>query len=1377
MMKRFLMALIGFLALSLGPGFRAYSAEIQNVDPPFWWVGMKNPTLQILIHGPKIAENEVSVNYPGVSVKDIVKTENPNYLFLYLNIGPSAKPGTMDITFSGKDGKTVRPFELKERNKKPGALGFTTEDVLYLITPDRFADGNPDNNTLEGARADRSRSGGRHGGDIKGVVDHLDYIDDLGITAIWLNPVQKNAAGTYHGYAITDYYDIDPRFGTMEEYIDFVDKAHARGMKVVMDMIFNHCGSGHWWMNDLPTGDWLNFNNKFVATSHNKWTAVDPHAAPSERKLFVDGWFNSGMPDLNQKNPLVADYLIQNGIWWIEYARIDGIRQDTHPYMDPLFGSRWCKETMEEYPDFNITGETWYPLGSGFPAWWQQGSVLNKEWDSHLKTVMDFNLVFLAGDAFTDPNNSADGAATGLFNIYVSLANDRLYADTDNILVFLDNHDLGRFSRKEDVGLNRYKQGIAFLLTTRGIPQVYYGTELLFKATKQQGDGAIRIDMPGGFPGDERSVFTREGRTAEENEAYDYMQKILQWRKTSDAVQHGKLIQYAPLREHGDCYVYARIKDDKTVLVVLNGSDRDADISMSRYSDVIGSYTSGKDVITGEVYNLTNKLHVPARGTYIFDLFTPEFTVAPGSDIPAPPYAAFSEGLIDKIQPQGWLKEILERQRDGLTGHPEAMAYPYNSVLWAGKLERDSESRGADWWRFEQTAYYLDGLTRLGFLLDDKKFLDLWQENIDYVLNNPLPFKKGTPPDPATQQQGRGGRQGGFGGGQGGPGGFQNMTPEQRQQMLQNMPAEQRQRFEQMMQQQGQNAQNGQNAQRQGQDQNPQVQGQRPQRQGGDDFNAQVSADPRAQQRAADQQARRAKQQRIAAADRPEGRLGPETGSMAWPWAVFFRAVKAYYEATGDPRIPQALEKNYLSYTVEELGMNRFVVNVEGMLWTYSITRNPALLEAAVKAWDENASDMTQESALNDEPFRMHGVTMNELLKIPLILYSYTGDEKYLKAALHAEAKMEGPNMLIDGINSSSESLAGNDPLASHETCDVSDYTWTMGYYLMTTGDGQWADRIEKGIFNGGLGSITKDFKSMQYFSCPNQVIATGNSNHNGFKHGLTWMAYRPIHETECCIGNLHRYMPNYVARMWLRDKKGHPVAALYGPSSVEYDLGGGVTVQIEEKTNYPFEEQIRFEFHFFENGKPSSKKYNMDFTYRIPEWCKAEKAGFKTVSKAWKSGDSFTVKLPMQIEVVNNPVAGASIQRGPIVYTYAVPANVVEDPQIYSNMAGKVSANPDFKNWSMTPAGKWNYALVTNRLSGLKVQKTGAKGFPFDPDNVPLKIRVPVVGVQGWTLQEDRYTPALPEKVEAEGGIQYIDLVPYGSTTLRLTIFPTIEK
>lgn len=668
-------------------------------------------------------------------------------------------------------------------------------------------------------------------------------------------------------------------------------------------------------------------------------------------------------------------------------------------------------------------------------------------------------------------------------------------------------------------------------------------------------------------------------------------------------------------------------------------------------------------------------------------------------------YSSFYEGKIDDVTPDGWLKEILNRQQAGLTGHPEAMAYPFNSCLWAGKLERDSESRGADWWRFEQTAYYLDGLTRLGYVLDDAQLLAKWKENLEYVLANPLPAKKGIS---IEEQQAR-------------------------------MAA------------------------------NPNRRGQ--------NFNSQVSADPRARQRAEQQRLRREKQMRINAADRPEGRLGPETESMAWPFAVFFRAMKADYEATGDQRIPVALEKNYLSYTVEELGMNRFVVNVEGILWTYGITRNPALLDLAVAAWEQNASELTQENCLNDEPFRMHGVTMCELLKIPMILYSYTGERKYLDAALHAMEKMEGPNMLVDGVNSSSEALAGNDPLASHETCDIADYTWTAGYYLMTTGEARWADRIEKAIFNAGMGAITKDFKSMQYFSCPNQFIATGNSNHNGFKHGLTWMAYRPIHETECCIGNLHRYMPNYAARMWMTDRKGQPVAALYGPSSVEYDLGNGLTVKIDEKTAYPFGERIDFEFTFFENGKKSKKAHQMDFTYRVPDWCKAKESGFRTESRKWRSEDVFTVELPMDIEIVDNAVAGKSVQRGPLLYSYAIPAALEEDNAVYDNLAGKVSANPDFKSWSMTPAGKWNYALVSPDASDLKAEFVRSEGFPFDPESVPVKIRVPVRGVRDWTLQENRYTPALPESIVPESDtVTYIDLVPYGSTTLRLTIFPTVE-
>ncbi|MBQ5979099.1 MAG: glycoside hydrolase family 13 protein [Bacteroidales bacterium] len=600
----------------------ATAMEIDRIEPPFWWVGMKNPTLQLLVHGKDVGKAKVSLRYKGVTLGEITRTENPNYLFINLEISPKAKSGSFDIVFDIEGQKTVREYELKERSTTPGAQGFSPEDVLYLITPDRFANGDPSNDTIGGARPDRSRDGGRHGGDIKGVSDHMDYIKDLGMTTIWLNPVQENSPRTYHGYAITDYYAVDPRFGTMEEYIAFVQKAHDNGMKVVMDMIFNHCGSTHWWMSDLPTGDWLNFDNTFVPTSHNKWTAVDPHAATSERKLFTDGWFNRGMPDLNHRNPLVANYLIQNCIWWIEYARIDGVRQDTHPYMDPVFAARWCKETLEEYPDFNITGETWYPLGSGFPAWWQAGSALNKEYDSHLKSVMDFNLAFIAPEAFTQESRSDDGAATGLFNIYVSMANDFLYPDPSNVLIFLDNHDLGRFSRVEDKGLDRYKQGIAFLLTTRGIPQIYYGTELLFKATKAQGDGAIRKDMPGGWPGDQRSVFTKDGRTPEEQEAYSYMQKILSWRKTSKAVTSGTLTQYAPFVQSGNCYVYARRSGDETVLVILSGSDKEVDLDMSRFSDVTEGFNAGKDVVTGKVFDLGSKVHVPARGAWILELFS-----------------------------------------------------------------------------------------------------------------------------------------------------------------------------------------------------------------------------------------------------------------------------------------------------------------------------------------------------------------------------------------------------------------------------------------------------------------------------------------------------------------------------------------------------------------------------------------------------------------------------------------------------------------------------------------------------------------------------------------------------------------------------------
>ena len=422
--------------------------------------------------------------------------------------------------------------------------------------------------------------------------------------------------GSYHGYDITDFYQVDPRFGTNEEYCELVDKAHEKGLKVVMDMIFNHCGSSHWWLKDFPSSDWLNNQENYVQTNHYKWTIMDVHAPKSEKDILVNGWFTRGMPDLNQKNKHLARYLVQNSIWWIEYARIDGIRQDTHPYADSEFMAAWCKEVENEYPDFNIVGEAWYPRGTA-SAWWQRDSKLNES-NSNLKTVMDFDLTFTCQKAFVDECSSSEGSEAGLFKIYEVIAQDFMFSDPNNILTFLDNHDLGRFMQKGESDLRRYKQAIAFLLTTRGIPQIYYGTEILMYGTKAEGDGVIRTDFPGGWSGDPKNAFTAEGRTDLQNEAWNYMKKLLNWRKGCDAVKEGKLIHYTP--DQSGCYVYARIKGDKTVLVLMNGTNQNKALDMKRFHEVIKDSRSGKDVITETTVPVDGTVEIPARGVYVLEL-------------------------------------------------------------------------------------------------------------------------------------------------------------------------------------------------------------------------------------------------------------------------------------------------------------------------------------------------------------------------------------------------------------------------------------------------------------------------------------------------------------------------------------------------------------------------------------------------------------------------------------------------------------------------------------------------------------------------------------------------------------------------------------
>ena len=664
-----------FALLLLG-SVASYAQDIQRMEPPFWYVGMKDPSLQVMFYGKDIAKSEVSLaKYSGVKLRSVEKTDNPNYLFLYLEIGPKAKPGDLKFTFKSGSSKVEKTLPLRPRNKAKGALGFTSKDVLYLIMPDRFANGNPGNDVMENYQVDRN-GGGRHGGDIQGIKDHLGYLQDLGVTAIWLNPVQFNRGGASHGYSISDFYLIDPRLGSNEEYCDLVSDAHTRDIKVVMDMIFNHCGSSHWWIEDIPASDWFNQmdyaralsermrnpspagqrgpgaffggggrrgervsfpatkeeyealpadkkaqllgtvvprEGSLVTTTHYKWALMDPHAPESEKTTLVDGWFSGGMPDLNQRNPHLAKYLIQNSIWWIEYSRIDGIRMDTYPYADYDFMVRWCKEIHDEYPDFNIVGEGWYPRNSA-AGWWQANSALNDS-DTYLPTVMDFDLTFTAKREWLRESNTSEGSEAGLFKVYECVSQDFLIPDPQHVLTFLDNHDIERFMDKDDP-VWKLRQGLSFLLTSRGIPQIYYGTEIGLG-----GKDAMRADFPGGWEEDSRNAFTREGRTAKENECIEIATKLLNWRKSSKAVTEGTLVHYTP-DNATKCYVYARISPDggERVLVVLNGSDTVRLLGMDRFKEVIGDYTTGTDVLTGEAFDLTSPLLVEARGSLVLTL-------------------------------------------------------------------------------------------------------------------------------------------------------------------------------------------------------------------------------------------------------------------------------------------------------------------------------------------------------------------------------------------------------------------------------------------------------------------------------------------------------------------------------------------------------------------------------------------------------------------------------------------------------------------------------------------------------------------------------------------------------------------------------------
>lgn len=608
--------LVAMMLISLaGAG---QEVKLDRVEPPNWWTGFKNNSLQLLVHGTNIGLSTPELKYNGVVLENVNTVTNPNYLFLDLTITDKAKPGTFTIVFKQK-GKQVASYEYRLDTRNPGSAdrrSFSSADVIYLLMPDRFSNGDPSNDDMPGMKeqADRSNPDGRHGGDIKGISDHVPYLKDLGITAVWSTPLLENNMEkySYHGYAITDYYRIDPRYGTNEDYRALVDKLHASGLKIIMDMVFNHCGSGHWWMSDLPSPDWLNQWPEFTRTNYRAGSMTDPYVSAYDSVKFLKGWFDVTMPDLNQHNPFLAKYLIQNSIWWIEYAGVDGFRQDTYPYAFKDVMAEWDKAVLKEYPYFNIVGECWATVPEGI-AYWQKDSPNKDGYNSYLPSVFDFAMYDALRLGFMENN----GWNTGIGRLYDLLSRDFVYPDPSHIVVFADNHDVNRFLANAGQDPAKFKMALAFVLTTRGIPEIFYGTEALLTTTGEKNDGRLRIDFPGGWPGDTVNTFTGTNVSAAQADMVSYLKKILNWRKSAKVVHTGNMKHFIP--EDG-VYVYFRYNEKKTVMVAINNSDEERKLEKEKYAEFLSKYNSATDVVSGKKYDSRFEIYVPSKTAMIIEL-------------------------------------------------------------------------------------------------------------------------------------------------------------------------------------------------------------------------------------------------------------------------------------------------------------------------------------------------------------------------------------------------------------------------------------------------------------------------------------------------------------------------------------------------------------------------------------------------------------------------------------------------------------------------------------------------------------------------------------------------------------------------------------
>jgi glycosidase len=594
--------------------------KISRVEPVNWWVGMNNPELQLLVYGENIAETQPEISYKGVNIESTVRVKNPNYLFLYLTIDKNTRPGTFDISFKIKDKLiTTYNYELKQREEgSANREGFNTSDVMYLITPDRFINGDPSNDNVKGMleKANRSYKGGRHGGDIKGIHDNLDYLQEMGFTAIWVNPVLENDMHkySYHGYSTTDFYKVDERFGSNDDYRNLIKAANKKGIKVIMDMILNHCGSEHWFIKDAPTADWVNYGGEYQNTSHRRNTIQDIHASESDKKEFSDGWFVRTMPDLNQRNKLMADYLILNTIWWIEFSGLSGIRMDTYPYPDKDFMSRWTCDVLNEYPNFNVVGEEWVDKPA-IVSYWQQGKMNHDGYTSCLPSLMDFPIQAAMAKGLIQ-NEKQWGQ--GMILMYEMLAMDFLYPDPDNLVIFADNHDMARFYTQVNEDYNLFEMGISYLLTLRGIPQIYYGTEILMNSSDAPGDhGIIRTDFPGGWDMDPVNAMTGSGLSDDQKKAQDFMRKLLNWRKNKAVIHNGKLMQFAP---KNGIYVYFRYNDTEKVMVILNKNKEAKELAINRFAEMADGFTKGKDVLSSKEFILDQGIKIPAMSSLILEL-------------------------------------------------------------------------------------------------------------------------------------------------------------------------------------------------------------------------------------------------------------------------------------------------------------------------------------------------------------------------------------------------------------------------------------------------------------------------------------------------------------------------------------------------------------------------------------------------------------------------------------------------------------------------------------------------------------------------------------------------------------------------------------